>query len=204
MKQAFRFSAACALGLSALAAIGVSACSPFGAVVGAGAAVGTAAVDERGVRGTADDVRIRAAVNAAWVKRDATAFHGVGLLIHEGRLVLTGSVDTEALHRDAVALAKGVEGVKEVYDHVRVDPNSGLGEYADDAGITASMRKAILFDKSILSLNYDIDASAHTIYLIGIAQDEGERRRVLTHARTISGVRSVVDYIRIKAQTVQP
>ena len=65
MKKAFRSSAACALGLAALAGLGVSACSPFGAVVGAGATVGAAVVDERGVRGTASDVRIRAAVNAA-------------------------------------------------------------------------------------------------------------------------------------------
>jgi osmotically-inducible protein OsmY len=198
MSQAFRFSALRALGLCALAAIGLSACSPFGVVVGAGAAVGTAAVDERGIGGTASDTRIRAEINAAWVKRDAIAFHGVGLLIHEGRVVLAGAVDTEVLHRDAVSLAKGVDGVKEVYDHVRVDPNSGLGDFADDASITASMRKAILFDKSILSLNYAIDASARTLYLIGIAQDEGERQRVLTHARTISGVRTVVDYVRIK------
>ena len=130
--------------------------------------------------------------------RDVTAFHGGGLLIHEGRVVLTGTVDTETLHRDAVALARKVDGVREIYDHVRVDPNSGVADYADDSRIVASMRRAIILDKSILSLNYDIDASAHTLYLLGIAQDEGERQRVLAQARTISGVRSVVDYIRIK------
>jgi len=190
------FYAACAV---LAASLGVAACSPFGVLVGAGATVGTAAVDERGVGGTASDVRIRAEINAAWVKRDAFGFSGVGLLIHEGRVVLTGTVANAALHTDGVALARGISGVTEVYDHIRVDPGSGLADYADDSSIVASMRKGILLDKDVTSLNYDIDASDHVLYVIGIAQDEAEHQRVLAHARGVSGVRQVVDYIRVKA-----
>ena len=46
--------------------------------------------------------------------------------------------------------------------------------------------------------NYDLDATGQTLYILGIAQDETERQKVLTHARTISGVRQVVDYIILK------
>ncbi|MGE4528879.1 MAG: BON domain-containing protein [Rhodospirillaceae bacterium] len=194
MKRSLPLAACVALA----AAFGLSACSPFGALVGVGATVGTAAVDERGVSGTATDVRIRTEINAAWVKRDAFGFAGVGLLIHEGQVVLTGTVADAALHADAVSLARGVSGVTEVYDHIRVDPGSGLGDYTEDSGIVGSMRKGIMLDKSITSLNYDIDASNHVLYLIGIAQDAGEKQRVLAHARAISGVRQVVEYIRVK------
>ena len=48
----------------------LAACTPAGVAVGAGATVGTAAVDERGIGGTASDVRIRAEINAGWVKID--------------------------------------------------------------------------------------------------------------------------------------
>lgn len=186
------------LAAATIAVIGLSACTPFGAVVGAGATVGTAAVDERGVSGTTSDVRIRAAINSAWYGRDLTAFNGVGLLVHEGRVVLTGTTATAALHDDAISLARKVEGVTEVYDHIRVDPNPSISDFADDSSIVASMRKRILFDKSIVSLNYDLDASAHTLYIIGIAQDQGEKNRVLAHARAVSGVSSIVEYVRIK------
>ncbi|MBN2751273.1 MAG: BON domain-containing protein [Rhodospirillaceae bacterium] len=200
MKMPFRFSALHSVVVGIAVVLGLSACSPIGVLAGVGATMGTAAVDERGVGGTASDVRIRAEINAAWVKRDAFAYSGVGLLIHEGRVVLTGTVSDETMHRDGVAMVRGVDGVGDVYDHIRVDPEAGLADYADDAGIISAMRKSIFMDKSILSLNYDIDASAHTLYLLGIAQDEGEKQRVLAHARTISGVRKITDYIRVQTR----
>ena len=191
-----------ALALAGAALFALSACAP--AVIGAGATVGTAAVDERGVGGTASDARIRAEINGEWANIDPFAFTGVGLLIRGGRVVLTGTVSTPERYNQAVEVVKKVKGVTDIYVHIRVDPNAGVVAFASDAGTVAEMRKKIFFDKGIVSLNYDIDATGNVLYLLGIAQDEAEKQKVLTHARTISGVRQVVEYITVKPQARQP
>lgn len=191
-----------ALAVAGAALFALSACAPM--VVGAGASVGTAAVDERGIGGTASDVRIRGEINGEWAKIDPFAFTGVGLLIRGGRVVLTGTVSSAERYNQAVAVVKKVQGVTDIYVHIRVDPDAGVVAFASDAGTVAEMRKKIFFDKGIVSLNYDIDATGNVLYLLGIAQDETERQKVLTHARTVSGVRQVVDYIIIKPQSGQP
>lgn len=194
-----RFSGVRAVGVAVVAALGVAACTPVGVVAGAGATAGTAAVDERGIVGTATDVRIRGEINGAWARIDPFAFSGVGLLIRGGRVVLTGTVETEERYRQAVETVKAVKGVTDIYVHIRV-AGGGVLSYASDAGIVFDMRRAIFLDKSIVSLNYDIDASGQTLYLLGIAQDDSERQRVLIHARRISGVRQIVDYIILKEE----
>lgn len=193
-----------AFALAGVALFALSACAP--AVVGAGATVGTAAVDERGIGGTASDVRIRAEINGEWAKIDPFAFTGVGLLIRGGRVVLTGTVSTPERYNQAVEVVKKTPGVTDIYVHIRVDPNAGVVAFASDAGTVAEMRRKIFLDKGIVSLNYDIDATGNVLYLLGIAQNEMERQKVLTHARTISGVRQVIDYIILKpqGQPVQP
>ena len=192
-----RFSLVCAVSLSVIAATALTGCA--GAVIGAGATVGSAAVDERGVVGTATDVRIRGEINGGWAKIDAFGFTNVGLLIRGGRVVLTGTVDSPERYRQAVEVVKEVKGVTDIYVHIRV-AESGVIAFAGDATMVAEMRRNIFFDKSIVSLNYDIDASDGTLYLLGIAQDDAEHQRVLTQARTISGVRQIVDYIITKEQ----
>jgi osmotically-inducible protein OsmY len=192
-----RFSLVCAVSLSVIAAVGLSGCA--GAVIGAGATVGSAAVDERGVVGSATDVRIRSEINTGWAKIDTFGFTNVGLLIRGGRVVLTGTVDSADRYRQAVDVVKGIKGVTDIYVHVRV-AESGVVAFASDASTVAEMRKKIFFDKSIVSLNYDLDVSDSTLYILGIAQDEGEHQRVLAQARTISGLRQIVDYIITKDQ----
>ena len=40
-----------------------------------------------------------------------------------------------------------------------------------------------------------------TVYLMGIAQNEAELNRVKAHAKDISGVRSIVSYVKMKSDT---
>jgi osmotically-inducible protein OsmY len=181
-----------------VSALVLAGCSPFGVVAGVGAGVGAATLDERGLAGTADDTVLRVKINGEWASEDPTAFTGVGLMIHEGNVVLTGTVDKAAQRTTAVRLVRGIDGVKRVYDHIRIDPNAGMATMAEDNKIIAAMRRSIFFDADVLSLNYNLDASGRTLFIQGIAQSLEEKHRVLAHARDVSGVRNIIEYIRIK------
>lgn len=181
-----------------LAAAGLlSGCA--GMVIGAGATTATAASEERGLEGAVDDVKIRAEINHLWFQKDVEMYRQVTLTIKEGRVLLTGTVPTPEARVEAVRLAWQPAGVREVINEIKIDSgDSAFGDYARDVAISQKLKTALLFDKEIRNINYTVDVNEAVIYLMGIAQSDAELERVLAYARDISGVRGVVNYVRLK------
>lgn len=180
--------------------LAVSGCA--GVVIGAGASAGVAASEERGFGGAVDDTKIKASINDAWFKKDAEMFRKCSTTISEGRVLLTGIVPTQENRDDAARLAWQAEGVREVYNEILVRP-SGSKTIDDgrDVWISQELKGKLLFDKYVRNINYNWDVVDGVIYLIGIAQSDAELQRVIAHARDISNVRSVVNYVRLKNDT---
>ena len=101
--------AACAL-LAPLWALG--GCTAAGVAVGAGATVGVAASQERGVQAAADDAGIKLGVNDRLLKHDVELFGKVATAVVEGRVLLTGAVRDLAARDQAGRLAWQVAGVR--------------------------------------------------------------------------------------------
>ena len=178
------------------AAVWLGGC--VGAAVGAGAGVGVAAYDERGIDGVAKDVKIQARITEHWLRHDHTFAIKIGLDVYEGRALLTGAVEDPQVRADAVRLAWKATGVKEVINEIQVSPGGGLTGLARDSWITTQLKSKLTFDEAILAINYAVETVGGIVYLIGIAQDQGELDRVVAHARTIAYVRKVVSHVRVK------
>lgn len=172
-------------------------CVPV-AVVGAGTLVGSSAIEERGIGKVVSDTSIRTAINAAWFDHDPQISEMVELSVREGKVLLTGQIDTVQRQIDAVRLVWTVNGVREVIDDTKIGEGSGFGGYASDAWITAKLKTSLMFEGEIYSINYTIKTVESVIYLMGIAQSQAELDRVLEIARSISGVKNVVNYVRLK------
>lgn len=175
----------------------LSACTTTGLAVGTGAAV--AVSQERGLTGTLKDTRIRAAINILWLKQNSDMYQGLGLAVHEGRVLATGVVRSEEQRADAVRLAWRATGVKEVINEIAVDASGRTKDYARDTWITAQLKTKFLFDKAITAINYSVDTVNYTVYLFGIAQDKSELDRVINHARNVKFVRRVVNHVLLKS-----
>ena len=173
-------------------------CTRVGLAIGAGATVGTAASSERGLVATIDDDRIWVEINHAYLSADADMFEAVKLQVHEGRVLLAGLVERPEMRVEAVRLAWQVDGVREVMNEIRVSGEGDFGGFLQDRWIVGELRNKILFDRQVRSINYSIESVAGTIYLMGIAQSEAERQRVIDHARDIPYVRGVVSYVQLK------
>ncbi len=178
--------------------VGASGCTPVGAVLGAGAAAGTAAMEDRGFATAVEDTVIQARINAAWLDRDPEMFAKVYTEVHEGRVLLTGAVAKPRDRVEAVRLAWQVEGVREIINEIEVRDKTDLLDAARDLWITSQLRVKITFDKRIKAINYSIDTVNGTVYLMGIARSRQELDRVVGHARGLSYVRRVVSYVRLK------
>ncbi|MEJ0072169.1 MAG: BON domain-containing protein [Pseudomonadota bacterium] len=127
----------------------------------------------------------------------------VDLSISEGRVHLTGTVPTPEMRLEAVKLVWQVEGVRQVIDDIEVgDDKSGVGGYARDVWISTQLRSDLLFDRAIESVNYSVETVEGTVYLMGVAQNQGELDRVTNYARNLSSVKRVVSYVRMKDQPV--
>lgn len=169
-----------------------------GAVVGGGAMVATASVEERGLKGAASDLLTRAHIAELWLTHNEEMFTSLGLSVIEGRALLTGKVRTHRMRLDAVRLAWQAKGIEEVINEIVVTDKGGVGEYARDAWVTTQLMGRLLFDGEVRAINYSIETVAGTVYLMGIAQNRTELDRVTNHARNIAYVRRVVNYVRLK------
>ena len=177
----------------------VGACTPVGLVMGAGAATGLAAYQERGVDGVARDLATSSRILDMYMRFDHTLLKNIGIEVYEGRAMLTGLADTETMRADAVRLAWKADGVTDVINEIQVTSDTNLLDTARDAWVSTSLETALTFDDQILAINYAIETVAGTVYLIGIAQSDQELDRVKNHARSLSYVKHIVSHVRVKA-----
>lgn len=181
-----------------MALITLSACTPVGLVLGAGAGAGLAAYQERGVDGVARDLALTSRILDQYARFDHTMVTNIGIEVYESRALLTGQVKTENQRADAVRLAWKVDGLQDVINEIHVTDEDGLLNTARDAWISTQLEAKITFDERVLAINYAIETVGATVYLIGIAQDNAELQRVTNHARSISYVRHIVSHVRVK------
>ena len=167
-------------------------------LVGAGATVGIAVAQERGIKGRAEDLKTEALILEKFIKTGLKLAATIGVEVYEGRVLLTGASTNTTITDQAVKLAWKVDGVKEVINEIQIGRSSSVSNFTQDAWITAQIKSNMTFDTNIFSINYTIETVNNTVYLIGIAQNRTEHDRVKKHAATIKFVQNVVSHVRIK------
>jgi len=191
-----RFAAFLGLGLFVLATN--TACTPIGAIVGAGATAGVAAMSERGVEVTAQDFAVHAKVLEKVGSADHTLATRLGFEVYEGKVLVVGPVTDETEMTKVVGLIWKVDGVADVINELTVEEKGGLFDATRDTWIATQLKAALTLDGNVYAINYGIETNNKVVYLMGIAQTQQELNRVIAHARAIGYVRRVVSHVRIK------
>jgi len=185
----------CLIAIAIFAALSLSGC---GVLVGAGAAAGTASMEERGLSAAVSDKVIQATINSRWLEIDPDIFIDVSSQVHEGRVLLSGNVGKPQHRVDAVRVAWQVEGVREVINQIEIHDRSGLIDFARDSWVTTQLTVKLTVDGQVKAINYSIDTVNGHVFIMGIAQDQEELDRVLNHARDVSYVRRVTSHAVLK------
>ena len=176
-------------------ALSLGACGPE-LVLGVGAKAGVAVAEERSLGDQVEDATLKVEISERLFRYDEALFQDVSIDVTEGRVLLSGVVETPEDRVDAVRLTWQVDGIKEVMNEIQVT-EGGFGYYADDVWISTQLRNDLLWDKEIASINYNVETVHGVIYLTGIAKSQAELNRVVAHARTIPKVREIVNYVRV-------
>ncbi len=175
----------------------LSSCVPV--VIGGVAATGGVVAQERSAGQAIDDTSIFWNIKHLYVRQNAQdLLAGVNVEVIEGRVYLTGAVNTPEARIDAVRLAWQPNGVKEVINEININDKKTISEIFQSTWIANQVRGKIVLEKEVRSLNYSVDAVEGVVYLMGIAQSEEELDKVTQLASTVKGVQKVVSHVTIK------
>ena len=161
------------------------------------------AKEERTVGTFIDDTVIAARLTNLYFNHNEKIFFNVDVEVNEGRVLLTGTVETSDIRIEATKLAWGISDVVTVINEIQISDNDNILDYADDLVITTKINAKLLINKEINNLNYNIDTVNKIVYVIGIAQNKNELANVIDIINSVYGVKEVINYVRLKEDPIQ-
>ena len=117
----------------------------------------------------------------------------------KGEVMLSGFVSNQAQIDQAMAVAKGIEGVKSINN--KLSTKEGLatvGNQIDDSVITAEVKAALLADDNVKSLDITVVTRKGEVQLSGFVNNQGQIDRATEVAKGIEGVSKVSSDMSIK------
>ncbi len=112
--------------------------------------------------------------------------------ILDGRIFLTGKVETPEEKLKITKMAWETKGARSVKNDIKIKEKFSFKQSAKDLLITSQLRTAIILNKKIKATNYQIDTHKKKIYIYGIAITEEEKTEVISEAKEILDVKDVV------------
>ena len=171
-------------------------------VVSAGAEVATTAMENRSAGRKVDDKLLYADVYNQFTKADRSdLIKEVNLNTRFARLMLTGTVKSEADAQKAVELAWKAKNVEEIINELVIDPNKSFYGTANDSLVKRNLEARLLITKEVWVINYSLDIQNGVAYIIGRVKNQGELDRVLNVCRTTRGVKRVISHLQINPNT---
>ena len=74
------------------------------------------------------------------------------------------------------------------------------GEYTDDAVITSKVKAEFVGDKTVSAMNVNVETFRGVVQLSGFANSQTEINQAVAIAKSVKGVKSVKNDIRIKTE----
>lgn len=124
-------------------------------------------------------------------------YDDVDLTLHQGRLLLTGTMRTEEGRAVLVERARSAKGVREVIDSIVVGEKTTRAQGFEDGQIHEEIRARWIGRRTVDSRNFKMSVSRGVVYVLGRARDAEERDAALDAARNVKGVTQVVSYVTL-------
>ncbi len=178
-----------------LSGLALTACTPVGMAVGAGAVLARSVVQERTTMDALRDTEIKLSIENRLLNHSGELFRDVSVGVTEGRVLLTGSVPQREHKIDAARIVWETEGVTAVEDELTVEEDSSTEAFLTDVRISNTLRIALLTDVKVSSVNYNVETVNRVVHLTGLAKSNEELDRVIRRAQEVAGVERVVSHV---------
>ncbi len=161
-------------------------------VLGTGVSI---ALDPRSFGTQIDDSIMQQNLRAKLLSTDKSYIISVKTKILDGRIFLTGKVNSVEDKLKLTKLAWEIKGARSVNNDLQIKEKFDFKRSAKDLLITSQLRAALISNKKIKSVNYNIDTYKKKIYIYGISQNKAERDEVTKEAKQILDVKDVTTSI---------
>ena len=165
--------------------VGVSSKGIFGSGV-------SIAFDPRSVGTQMDDSIMQKNLAARILIKDKKYLLSVKSKVLDGRIFLTGKVESPEEKLLLTKLAWETKGARSVRNDIKIKEEFNFKRSAKDILITSQLRTAIILNKNIKASNYQIDTYKKKIFIYGISLTADERKEVIKEAKEILDVENVI------------
>jgi len=180
-----KFIAIILLGVILSSCAGVSSRGVFGTGV-------SIAFDPRTLGTQMDDSLMQKNLAARILIKDKKYLLSVKSKVLDGRIFLTGKVDSPEEKLFLTKLAWEIKGARSVRNDIKIKEEFNFKRSAKDILITSQLRTAIILNKNIKASNYEIDTYKKKVYVYGIALTSEEKDLVISEAKEILDVEDVI------------
>ena len=165
--------------------VGVSSKGIFGTGV-------SIAFDPRTVGTQMDDSIMQKNLTARILIKDKKYLLPVKSKVLDGRIFLTGKVDSPEEKLLLTKLAWETKGARSVRNDIKIKEKFNFKRSAKDILITSQLRTALILNKNIKATNYQIDTYKKKIYIYGISLTSEEKDLVISEAKEVLDVEDVI------------
>ena len=173
-------------------------CSPVGVLASGGGATMVVAEGDRSLGTVVDDATIKLNLSAKFLKSENSLFLDVNSNVTEGRVLLTGLVDTQEIRIEAVKKVWEINGVREVINEIEVGNKTTLKEYMNDLWINTQVKSLAAKTIGLRSFSYNFETIKGKVYIAGITSRPEQLQAIVENTKTIKGVKEIVNYVVIK------
>ena len=152
----------------------------------------TVALDPRTLGTQIDDGIMDKNLDAKLLLMNKNYLLSISTQVLDGRIFITGKVDDPEEKLKITKLAWEIKGARSVRNDLKIKEKFNFKQSAKDLLITSQLRSAMIFNKKIKAVNYNIDTYKKKIYVYGIAENQDERSEVINEAKQILDVKDVI------------
>ena len=181
----FKFILIILLGVILSSCVGVSSKGVFGTGV-------SVAFDPRTLGTQIDDTIMQKNLAARILIKDKKYLLSVKSKVLDGRIFLTGKVDSPEEKLLLTKLAWEIKGARSVRNDIKIKEEFNFKRSAKDILITSQIRTAIILNKNINASNFEINTYKKKNYIYGIALTIEEKNLVISEANEILDVEDVI------------
>ncbi len=181
--------------------LAISICSLSGCfatvLVSGGTATSSAVNDERSLGNRIDDVTIASRIDASLIGEKDLPSRWVSAEVIAGRVVLTGYLPHQEQIDRTIYICRHIHGVRSVRSEIKLG-TPPIRELMSDTWITTNVKRELFNDKEVSGFTVHVETVKGKVYLQGIVDNVLQRQRATTVARSVKGVTSIVNLLRMK------
>lgn len=159
--------------------------------------------------GAASETWTEASIVTAYTLNEHLNPFDIDVEVRSSTVTLSGEVESEVEKGLAEEIARSVDGVKRVENHLRVSRDAtrkdaggnGFARSVEDASITARVKSQLLWNRATSGTAVNVTTESGVVTLEGRVDSDAERALVRKVVRNTEGVRSVNDRMEVKGAT---